>query len=296
MTARPWGSRTAAALVAATGTSDAAQAIKQLAARLLDEAAFRKPPYAPEVLASMQNIKDVRLVEMESAARLVPDGECWYVHVNRRHSRAKRNFSVDHEVTHTLLPTYSRELIDDAVTGRFEQSPEDEWLCDIGASTLLLDERVVRPMANDFPPSLAGLKAIADTFDASLEATGRKIADVDVWRCAFVFWEEQFTAAQRNAAGQPTFAGWEDAADPVPKLRVARFYASKGFQHLLGIKRAAPEGSLVAECFRTRANVAGVELFDFGRQVVRIHAEHWYSPYTSEDGLRPRVMSLFLDN
>src|SRR5215207_1706792 len=130
MRRRRWTSREAAAVCAATGVPDPPGAMKRLAADLIDRAGFDRPPFDPEVLSSMRHVREVRRVPMRGAARLIPDGTFLRIEVNEGHSLGKQHFSIDHETTHTLLPTYGNERVDDAETGTFRGNNEEEILCD----------------------------------------------------------------------------------------------------------------------------------------------------------------------
>ncbi len=189
MKSRRWISQEARALCMVTGEADPVTAITTLAAGLIDEVGLTHPPFDPRILASFRDVREIRLTNMQGAARLVPDSNALVIEVNRNHSPGKQNFSADHEVVHTLLPTYTQRLVEDVVTGTFPVSSEEELLCDIGAATLLLDPRWLLPLASDAGPSLATLLSLAELFGASLEATARKLAELDVWPCAFVTWE-----------------------------------------------------------------------------------------------------------
>src|SRR5581483_3923032 len=222
MWTRRWYSPEALALQRATGAADPALAIRQLAAALIDEAGFAQPPVHPAILASCQDVHEVRQRPMVSAARLVRDSGRLVIEVNEDHSAGKQNFSTDHEVSHTLLPTYTGYSVDDAATGLFAATSEEELLCDIGAAALLLDERWLRPLGLEAGPSIQTLLTVAELFGASLEATARRLAELDLWSCAFVVWEEGYRKNERIHDGQGLMPGLESYGRPKPELRVKR--------------------------------------------------------------------------
>jgi hypothetical protein len=141
---RRWFSREARLLSIAAEEADPAQAIAKLARDLIDETGIASPPFRPCVLASYRDVADVRRRPMRSAARLVPEDGKLYIDVNQEHSTGKQNFSADHEVVHTLFPTYTGQAVDDPETGLYWTGTEEEQLCDIGASRLLLDPPLAR--------------------------------------------------------------------------------------------------------------------------------------------------------
>lgn len=295
MSARRWHSREARELCAATGAPDPAAAITQLAEGLLDEAGLEGPPVDLLMLASFQGIREIRQVAMHGAARLIPNGTGLMIEVNREHSLGRQRFSCAHEIVHTLLPTYSGGRIDDAETGRFDASlaaSEEELLCDIGASALLLDARWLRPLARAAGPSLQTLFDLAAQFETSLQATAWKLAALDLWPCAFVFWEYSYRKAERIPVGQamlPTFEGRLCA-----KLRVTRVYSTASFGYFIPHNKSVSATSAVAACCDTDQPTAAIEDFDLGHISARLYCENVHVPYHVGDSLRQRVISFLM--
>lgn len=273
---------------------DPAAAIAALARDLLDEAGFAEPPFSPEVLASFRGVKEIRCTPMVSAARLVPEGGVLVIEVNEGHSSGKRNFSANHEVIHTLMPTYSNGPIDDMETGTFNNDSEEELLCDIGAAELLLDARRLRPHAEAAGASLHALSGLAAWYGASLQATARHIAQLDVWPCALVFWEEGYRKGERIREEQAALPGLERYGGPKPKFRVRNVYRSPSFRCFIPENKSVGDQSLVARCCVGEEIVWGEEDYDFGHQSVRLYGEHYHAPYWHGGVLTRRVVSLFL--
>lgn len=270
-----------------------------LTARLIDDVGFAQPPFDPRILASFRNVRDVRPAPMVGAARLVPDGETLLIEVNQDHSASKQNFSADHEVTHTLVPGYAGEAIDDVETGAFPANCEEEYLCDVGAAALLLDPRWLGPLAHQAGPSLAALSDLAAAFGASLHATARQLAALDLWPCAFVFWEEGLRKAERVPPGQRFFPGFAALGGPALKLRVANCYPTPSFSsagYFVPPNKSVPDSSLVTACCEFDPHTYGTETFDLGKStgVVQLHCENWHAPYRHGAEVRRRVISLLL--
>jgi Zn-dependent peptidase ImmA (M78 family) len=292
---RRWFGRAAALVCDDAGVDDPAAAIRVIARRLIDEAQFVQPPFTPEILASFSGVRDVRRVHMQSAARLVPMGDSGLtIEVNQGHSVGKQNFSIDHEVVHTLLPTYDGSAVDDAETGTFADSSEEELLCDIGAAALLLDDRWLQPVALDAGPSMATLRFLAESFGASLQATARRLAELDLWRCAFVMWEPGFRVADRIHASQSLLPVFDALGPPIPKYRVTVAYASPSFDYAIPRNKSVARSSLVSACGDDGTFTCGVETFDLGRSSVPLYCENLHAPYRANGALRSRVISLLL--
>lgn len=276
------------------GETDAARAMQRRAQELLDEAEVTEPPFDLGRVASFRGVRTIREVTMSSDARLIPDGDGLAVEVNRTQTRGKRRFSIAHEVAHTLLPGYSGETVDDDTTGAYAPANEDEALCDVGAAILLLDPRRLRNCASDADPSLTTLTSLANLFDASLQATAAQLARLNVWPCAFVFWEEGYRKAEQPLRGAPLLPGLESIGPPQPKLRVRVCYPSADFPHFIAWNKSAPPTSIVVSCQRESSSLWAVETFDFGQGPVRLSCESLYAPYMAHGTRRVRVLSVFL--
>lgn len=296
MRVRRWVSPEASALRRATGEDDPVAAIEKLAAGLIDDGGFAEPPFDPAILASFQGVREIRPLAMVSAARLVPERGGLVIEVNRDHSAGKRNFSVNHETTHTLVPTYTGQLVHDDETGTFSGSREEEILCDIGAAALLLDPRWLRPLAAEAGPSIATLIELGSLFNASLQATARQVAALDLWSCAFVFWEEGDRKADRISNGQTLIPGFAELGGPLLKLRVKASYVTRTFGHFVALNKSVPDTSLVACCCENEPLTFGIEdihLTTKGSQV-RMCIESVHAPYRQRGAIRRRVISLLV--
>lgn len=285
--------------MSATGERDPVKAIQKLAADLVDEAGFDGPPFDPALLASFRSVREVRQLAMSSAARLVPEAGGLVIEVNRDHSLGKQHFSVNHETSHTLMPTYSGGWVDDRETGTFPGNREEEALCDVGAAALLLDPRWLRPLALAAGPSIATLIQLANLFGASLQATVQQLALLDVWSCAFVLWEEGLRKAERVSPGQGHLPGLAVFRRPTTKLRVRNCYASSSFTrngYFIPHNKSVPDTSSVAACCDIEPYTHGLEWFDLGKSTgtVQFQSENLNAPYRKGAELRRRVVSLLL--
>jgi hypothetical protein len=291
---RSWRSGAALSLLKVTGETDPIAGITRLAEELVDEAGLDGPPSDLRMLASFQGIRCIRPARMVSAARLVPEGGALVIEVNENHSLGKQNFSVGHEITHTLFPTYSGEMVEDEETGEFRDDMEEELLCDVGASVLLLPERWLRPVASELGSTLHTLFHTAERFEASLQATARKLTQIDLWPCAIVFWEEGFRKSERIPEGQSLIPGLDGYGYPTPKLRVNAAYTSRSFGHFIPRNKSVHEDSVIVACRNSSDSMAAVERFDLGHAVVTLHCESIWAPYRLGNTLRNRAISLLL--
>lgn len=294
MPARYWGSREAASIRKATGLSDPITGMQRLADQLLDEGGWDQPPAPPAILASFQGVHEVRLATMQSAGRLVYRDSHLIIEINEEHSLGKRNFTADHEVSHTLLPTYAGQSIDDLETGMFLKGSEEELLCDIGAAALLLPPRWLRPHAVVGGPSISTLLDVASVFESSLEAAARQLTHLDCWPAAFICWEEGFRKDERVAKGQMMMSGFERFGGPRPKWRICRAYSTRSFHHFIPNNKSVEDTSLVAACCEGDPFTWGFEDFNLGNGPLKVYCENYYAPYRKGGTVRRRVISVLV--
>lgn len=289
MARRLWHSRDAHALCAYTGIADPPTAIRYLASKLIDRVGFQAPPFEPEVIASFQGVYDVRRVEMQNAGRLRPTGEGLVIEVNASHSTGKQNLTINHETTHTLLPTYDGRAIFDFQTGIFDkEGKEEELLCDIGGAALLLDIRWLQSVAREVGPSLATLTHAAQLFGSSLQAAAWQLSSVMQWPCAFVMWEPGLRKAERKLASAKLLPLFEDLGGPKTKWRVAHAYPTSTFDSFIPWNKST-DCELVSNCCEQEPFTYGRAEFDFYPKSV--YCENVYAPYRTSEGIRKRIVS-----
>ena len=288
-----WRSDAARALTLLTGIPDPEAAMIACADDLLNEAGVTEPPVPLKMLASFQGVRAIEKADMQPSGRLIAMPRTGLalagghiIQVNRVESPTRQNFTIAHEIAHTFFPAFQArpQTIEDAQTGDYaEDDDEEERLCDIGASALLLPERWLRPLAERREPSLAALQDIAQTFRASVEATARAIARLDVWPFALVAWEPGWRKADRRLA---------EAGQPIPAaLRVSRAIASPSFGLYIPRNKSIPEDSSVYQAYQTHAPTSGLDRLTIGERTWELQAESAYSAYNRNGVLQPRVIS-----
>jgi hypothetical protein len=162
-------------------------------------------------LASIQDVIRIESVSMQDAGRLVPSGEGLIIQTNAAHSPGKQNFTACHEIGHTLIPSYwqgppSRV---DSGTGMNSPDREEEFLCDLAASELLMP-------TTEFQRELAwqrlhiwSVETLAKEFGASLEAAAIKCVHCGAGRVALIVWEAIHLEPNRfNVRGSSSCSGF----------------------------------------------------------------------------------------
>jgi hypothetical protein len=136
------------------------------------------PPTDLHRAASLQGIKDIRISEMDWAGMLTPSEDGSFLVTVRKADRPhRRNFTIAHEIAHTLLPGYTvtQHRCGGRSTRDLHGNRHLESLADIGAAELLLPRRFLQPIFADLAFDMRAIKGVAEAHHASLDATLRRL-------------------------------------------------------------------------------------------------------------------------
>lgn len=293
MRSRQWYSHTAKMLMRVTGLPDAAEAMVQRVEALLNEVEANEPPIDLRMVASFQRVKQIQPMVMSQAGRLVPDGHDFIIQVNAQHSIGKQNFTIGHEIGHTLLPSYQvrPHVVEDIATGVYQRGQEEEYLCDVAAAELLMPMPLFKPLAAARGLNLNTLRELAQIFHSSREATARRLTQTNIWPCAFALWQYAYKPSQEPLAGQPTFDGLEWVA-PSKELRVRYSIPSSSFGYRLYPHLAAPPDGILAQCFSEGMVVEGTEELELQGRIIPLYVMAVPVNFVSESGPVREVLSL----
>lgn len=292
---RTYYSRAARELVKRTGITDPLVAVELLVNQLLAEAGVEEPPVPLEMLASFQGVTSVEVVDMPRSGMLMPlPGGELKVRLSVSDSPGRRNFSLAHEIGHTLMPGYSEQPLEkmDACTGEFAESNEEELFCDIAARSLLLPEKLFLARCSQPEPSIDNMLALAEEFACSLEATALRLDQLRPWPCVAVVWEMQLKPAQMKTMNNMALPGFEEMSVPQEEYRV-KYHAGTdtelffpAFKH---VDRSCDmvEACLIGTCFK------GNCVLPAARKDVMCYVEAVALPYHDKHlTLRNRIISL----
>lgn len=295
MHSRRWQSASAQKLCQETGTNDPRLAIQHLTHALLDDAEVVAPPVNLRLIASFQNIRDIQEVVMSHAGRLLPDGKNYLIQVNVHHSKGKQRFTVGHEIGHTLMPSFRGHhyVIQDMTTGTFQEGQEEEYLCDVAATGLLLPEHLFRPQVASLGLHLNTVIELAHTFQASREATARRLVEMDIWPCALAIWHFSYKSSEMHLNQQMTLDGPE-WTKPEMKLRLHYAISSASFGHYIHQELAAPQNGCLLRCYREGGVVCGEEHLTLQKRDTTFYVIAVARDYIGKSGSTRDVFSLLL--
>jgi hypothetical protein len=137
-----------------------------------------EPPTDFHRAASFQGVKGIEVVEMDWAGMLTPSGSGGFIIKVRSADRPhRRNFTIGHEITHTLLPGYAviQHRCGGLATRSLLGSQHLENLADIGAAELLLPRRFLQPVFAELAFDMRAVQDVAARHHASLDATLRRL-------------------------------------------------------------------------------------------------------------------------
>lgn len=173
------------AFVAAFGgrLKDPKKIARKLSQDILSKAGYRHPPVPIERIASVVGVADIREdPDLITEAVLRNAGGRFVVYHLPGLSPGQRNFAVLHEVTHVLVARAAREhkpyLSGDELQAVRDSYHEEERLCECVASELLMPLADFASHVGSAEVSWRLLSEVADAFEASLEATIHRCAEL----------------------------------------------------------------------------------------------------------------------
>jgi Zn-dependent peptidase ImmA (M78 family) len=112
-----------------------------------------------------------------------------HIVVNSRDSVERQRFTICHELGHVVLKLPSQH--GGVPLWSYSKRPLNEIFCDVFAAELLLPYRLFKPLADDALIGFAALDDLAESFSASVMATGSRFAAAVDVPCAFVISQER---------------------------------------------------------------------------------------------------------
>lgn len=182
-----WNHKSVIRLMAESGNPDPVDEVRKRARDLVLKAfelGWEGPPYSPIELAKFLNI-DIIPNDSVRDARITP--------LNKRHLQiqynpfqrpTRINFSVAHEIAHTLFSD-----CEDEIRNREDEPQANrqlEQLCNTAAAEIQLPYAVFSNDANTAKPSIEGLIELATKYKASLESVFIRYTEVIDKPCAIL--------------------------------------------------------------------------------------------------------------
>jgi len=241
---RSWRHKSVRALICSAGGGDPRQIIRSKAKAMVafgKERGWQGPPYDPLELASLRGIRSRQAAGLfSSEAQLTPmEGRQLLLEFNPDRSPARRNYSVSHELIHTLFDDCYEMVHQRKTDARtFDPEQEVEQLCQVGAAEILMPEEDFLVDLRKLGLSLNAVPELCHRYNASREAVARRMLSLTPETAALVFLSRRLKPVEKNG---DYFAGFK----PVEKLRILYVVQTPDFPLFLPTHKSAPDDSSV---------------------------------------------------
>lgn len=220
--------------------SDPAVAVRAKAANVLREYLVvfgGEPPFNLEALASFRGLRSSSDAPRHSEdSEIAPQADGSVVlRVNRDRPITRQRFSVGHELGHTLFKDFRLKVQCRKATDRDWADPDDqlEALCDVAASEFLFPSPWFSDRAAELQLTSQAVSALATEYQASREATLRRLIEIRMEPMAVVFfsWKlkpTELRQVQRDRRQRRMFGDLQ--VMPERKLRVDYGLTNQAFE------------------------------------------------------------------
>ena len=144
-----------------------------------------EPPISHEIVASMRDVLRVDEGDIPWAGFLAHTGDGLVITVRRSDGRGRKRFTAFHEILHTFLPGFATQVqfrcdpVGPETVVAQRRNPGIEALCDLGAAELLFPRETFCADLADNPATFDMIEQLASRYDASLEATARRLVSLN---------------------------------------------------------------------------------------------------------------------
>jgi len=288
------------AIMNETGEDDPFMAVRIKAREVVAEffqAFSEEPPFNVNAIASHRGLhlsNDDPRYSADSEISPEADGRV-VLRVNKTRPLCRQRFSICHEIGHTLFPDYQREVRCRKANDRTWADSSDllETLCDVAASELMFPIPWFTNRINAMSLSAESIALLADDYEASREATVRRLVELHSEPLAAVFfsWKLKPTQAREVKARSMTVPMFpEMELSPAPMLRVDYRISNDAFSSLysdyIPKDKSIPSEGPIFEASMSQMPKDGLQSLDFGRLCRRFQI-HALPIYTAENDVGP---------
>jgi hypothetical protein len=142
---------------------------------------------------------------MQAEGQLLKNPSGGYtIELRKDRPHGRRNFTCAHEVAHTFffekVPLIKYQRIE---SREVTYDSEEEFLCNVAASELLMPLESLKRIASAYTPSPESLQQLAGIYETSLTAMAIRLTRANLWRARFILWQrsEEDTVRARWVVG-----------------------------------------------------------------------------------------------
>lgn len=288
-----WIGLEAISLMESAGLDDPLEAIRKKVDQLLQETEQRNVPIDLRIVTSFQGITKIRTESLSVAAMLLPTASGLQIIINKDDSIARQHFSIAHEICHTLFPSFNKQPVAkvDKWVGKFSIPQEEEYLCDFGASCLLLPQATVVERISSHRPCLDQVIQLAEDCRSSLEAAAIAWVYAFPSPCAILFLEEGLKPRQVKREDQLILPGMEEDFKLEPELRITLACTSTTFPWFVPKHKSVSRNGVIYAALTTQGRTQGADIIELQGEPREVKTESMYSPYRVKGSLKNRVVS-----
>lgn len=274
-------------------SEDPEEIIRTLVRSKLEETknlGWNGPPFDPQILASIMGIRcepSKELVHSDDAElHPLADGKLM-IKYNPDKPKPRQNFSIAHEIAHTFFPEYGDQYKARHKIGQFNPESEIEFLCDLGASEIIMPASEFNPNVKEMGISLKSLRRLSKRYNASQEATAIRMITTNLDYCALMVLGYNYKPSElsqiENAKNQPNLL-------PSMKLRVQYSVPAEYFSTYIPKHKSIEESSPLYEVSVTRKPFEGNAILNFTSPTLDTYVEAVALPRTHNATSDARVL------
>lgn len=249
------------------------------------------PPFNPKIVASLMGIKcepSEELVYSEDAELHPMEGGRLVIKYNSVKPKTRQNFSIAHETVHAFFPDF-KEMIQERrrdKIGKFDPQDEVEFLCDLGASEILLPFPEFQKSVSEYGIGIDAFEYLRGLYEASREATAIRMMRATLFPCAVVFFDYGLSPNEKDKIEQEKkqlslFDSLsETSTTNLQKLRVQFCISSDSFSEYVPMHKSVDEESPIYTVSVTNEPFKGNTTLDFGSRRKEFYIEAIPAPST----------------
>ena len=277
-------------------SQDPEEIIRKLVRNELAEAknsGWSGPPFNPRILASIMGIEceeSKELTYSEDAELQPTKAKTLVIRYNPDRPRTRQNFSIAHEISHTLFPEYRNQYKPHHKISKFDPDNEVEFLCDLGASEIILPAPEFDLEVRRRGISLESLEELSKLYEASKEASAIRMVATNHHPCAMMVLDYSHKPTElsqiEQAKHQPNLFNDCFLEMPSMKLRVQFFVSAKQFSDFVPKHKSIDEPSPLYEVSVTQESFQGNFVLDLKGRSLEFYTEAMALPGTHNLGSR----------
>ena len=257
------------------------------------------PPFNPEVLASILGIpceESVELTHSEDAELHPAENGRVIIRYNPDKPKTRQKFSIAHEIVHTFFPGYQDECHARHQSGEFDSENEVEFLCDLGASEIVMPTPEFDSDVKSMGVSLKSLQKLSKLYEVSLEATAIRMITTDFYPCALIVLDYSHKPAEKDEIETSKYQQslfrenpWES---PPMRLRVQYFVRGMHFSTYIPKHKSIEETSPLYEVSVTGKPFQGDTVLSLTKTQLNTYVEAMALPKTHNTDFDSRVIAI----